>query len=83
MGDQSLIQSPRDIFLGYREGVKGYKLWEFEPKNILINCDIVFDEDHMLKAVPIKLKTQFWWHSYQIDDLLKGRGNKETIEFSC
>lgn len=43
--------------MGYGDGVKGYKLWDLEVKKIMVIHDVVFDEDHMLKAIPIKLKT--------------------------
>lgn len=37
------------IFIGYLEGVKGYKLWCLEPghKKCLISRDVVFDEHEM------------------------------------
>jgi len=37
------------IFIGYPEGVKGYKLWKMEPggSKIIISRDVTFDATHM------------------------------------
>jgi hypothetical protein len=32
------------IFIGYKDGVKGYKLWNPETKKIVYNRDVVFRE---------------------------------------
>lgn len=32
------------IFIGYKDGLKGYKLWNLETKNVLYNQDVVFRE---------------------------------------
>jgi hypothetical protein len=32
------------IFMGYKDGVKGYKLWNLETKNIVYSRDVVFRE---------------------------------------
>jgi hypothetical protein len=43
-------RSKKCIFLGYADGVKGYRLWCFDPKSpkFIINKDVVFDESTML-----------------------------------
>jgi len=38
------------VFIGYPEGVKGYKLWKLESgggSKVLISRDVTFDETHM------------------------------------
>ena len=32
------------VFLGYPQGVKGYKIWLIDDKKIVINWDVVFKE---------------------------------------
>jgi hypothetical protein len=32
------------IFIGYKDGVKGYKIWNPENKNIVYSWDVVFKE---------------------------------------
>ncbi|KAH9658981.1 hypothetical protein KPL70_023688 [Citrus sinensis] len=51
---------PRAIkgyFLGYPEGIKGFKIWTLsgKPSRILISRDVTFDEEHMLQS---KVKTE-------------------------
>ncbi|KAJ9566010.1 hypothetical protein OSB04_001976 [Centaurea solstitialis] len=46
---------PRAIkcnFLGYKDGVKGFRLWCPETKKILISRDVTFDESSMLSDSP-------------------------------
>ena len=42
-------KSRKCIFLGYAQGVKGYRLWDPVAKKKVISNDVVFDEAHMLK----------------------------------
>ena len=37
------------VFLGYPEGVKGYKLWNLEDQKNIISRDVIFDEKTMYK----------------------------------
>jgi hypothetical protein len=36
------------VFLGYKPGVKGYKLWSSELKKVIISKDVTFDETFMI-----------------------------------
>jgi len=36
------------IFLGYKSGVKGYKLWNPQTKKVVISRNIIFNESAML-----------------------------------
>ncbi|KAG8482498.1 hypothetical protein CXB51_024223 [Gossypium anomalum] len=52
-------RSIKCIFLGYKTGVKGYKLWCPENRKVVISRDVVFDEllcylTYLLKTLPIK-----------------------------
>ena len=42
------------IFLGYKYGVKGYKLWCPETKKLVISRDVIFDETSMIQALAPK-----------------------------
>ena len=42
-------KSEKCIFVGYKDGIKGYKLWNLETKNIVYNQDVVCRE---VKYVP-------------------------------
>jgi hypothetical protein len=37
-------------FLEYRKGVKGYKFWDPKVNKTVINRDVVFDGNFMLKS---------------------------------
>ena len=41
----------KGYFIGYLEGIKGYKIWciDGKPSRTLINRDVVFDEEAMLQ----------------------------------
>jgi hypothetical protein len=42
-------RSVKCIFLGYKSGVKGYKLWNPETRKIVISRNVVFNEHAMLQ----------------------------------
>ena len=42
------------IFLGYKSGVKGYKLWCPETKKLVISRDVIFYEASMIKVLAPK-----------------------------
>ena len=37
-------KSERCIFIGYKDGLKGYKLWNPETRKVVYNRDVVFRE---------------------------------------
>lgn len=41
----------QSLFIGYPEGVKGYKIWctNLSPPRCLISRDVVFNEDQLLR----------------------------------
>uniref|UniRef100_A0A2N9GEX0 Integrase catalytic domain-containing protein n=1 Tax=Fagus sylvatica TaxID=28930 RepID=A0A2N9GEX0_FAGSY len=43
-------KSKKCIFLGFKKGVKGYKLWDPIAQKVVISRDVVFDEKSMTKA---------------------------------
>jgi hypothetical protein len=43
-------KSKKCIFLGFKKGVKGYKLWDPVAQKVVISRDVVFDEKLMTKA---------------------------------
>ncbi|WVZ05356.1 hypothetical protein V8G54_018702 [Vigna mungo] len=47
-GDKLDSQAAKCIFLGYAEGVKGYRLWRLDsPSKLIISRDVIFDETRM------------------------------------
>ncbi|KAH9714714.1 Integrase catalytic domain-containing protein [Citrus sinensis] len=40
----------KDIFTGFKGGVKGFKLWDLEDKKFVYSRDVTFDEVSMIKA---------------------------------
>ena len=42
------------IFLGYKSGVKGYKLWCLETKKLVISKDFIFDETSIIQVLAPK-----------------------------
>lgn len=47
MGEKRLkldVKSRQCIFIGCKQGLKGYKLWGSTLKNVVISWDVVFDE---------------------------------------
>ncbi|KAG8481120.1 hypothetical protein CXB51_025896 [Gossypium anomalum] len=47
-------RSIKYVFLGYKAGVKGYKLWCPENRKVVISRDVVFDETAMLPNLSLK-----------------------------
>lgn len=41
--------SKKAIFLGFRPGVKNYKLWDPKDRKIVVSKDAIFNENLMLK----------------------------------
>ena len=37
------------VFLGFKRGVKGYKLWDSKYKKLVVTRDVTFDETSMMK----------------------------------
>jgi hypothetical protein len=40
-------KSRKYVFLGYADGVKGYRLWDPTAHKVVINRDVIFAEDKM------------------------------------
>ncbi|KAG8474336.1 hypothetical protein CXB51_034001 [Gossypium anomalum] len=47
-------RSIKCVFLGYKAGIKGYKLWCPENRKVVISRDVVFDETAMLPNLSLK-----------------------------
>ncbi|KAG8503196.1 hypothetical protein CXB51_001204 [Gossypium anomalum] len=47
-------RSIKCVFLGYKVGAKGYKLWCPENRKVVISRDVVFDETAMLPNLSLK-----------------------------
>ena len=51
-------KSKKCIFLGFKKGVKCYKLWDPMAQNVVISRDVVFDKKSMIKAFRKKEESQ-------------------------
>ena len=47
-------KSKKGIFLGFKKGVKGYKLWDPMAQKVVISRDVVFDENSKIKVLERK-----------------------------
>ncbi|KAG8482631.1 hypothetical protein CXB51_024131 [Gossypium anomalum] len=47
-------RSIKCVFIGYKAGVKGYKLWCPENRKVVISRDVIFDEIAMLPNLSLK-----------------------------
>ena len=66
-------KSQKLVFVGYGDGVKGYRLWNPTAHKIIINRDVIFDETSLMKSdgknvlkqvdVPQSQQVQFDIHS--------------------
>ncbi|KAH9689071.1 hypothetical protein KPL70_015335 [Citrus sinensis] len=43
-------RAKKTIFVGFKGGVKGFKLWDLEDKKFMCSKDVTFDEASMIKA---------------------------------
>ena len=66
----------RCIFLGYQDGVKGFRLWDQESKKLLISRDVVFDESKMPYAAD---KIQAENKESELEVELMNRADSEPI----
>ena len=49
----------RLIFVGYGDGIKGYRLWDHTTHNITINRYVIFDESSLIKSnVDVQMKQE-------------------------
>ncbi|KAG8498267.1 hypothetical protein CXB51_007036 [Gossypium anomalum] len=48
------LRSIKCVFLGYKAGVKGYKLWCPKNRKVVISRDVAFDETAMLPNISLK-----------------------------
>lgn len=44
------LKALKGLFVGYLNGVKGYKIWCKQPKECIINKDVIFNEATMVMA---------------------------------
>ena len=48
-------RAQKAVFLGYPQGVKGYKLWLIDDKKVVINRDVVFKESEYYVPSQVKI----------------------------
>ena len=56
------------IFVGFKGGVKGFKLWDLEDKKFVCSRDVTFDEASMMKASMMKASMMKASSSQQVEN---------------
>ncbi|KAI9162288.1 hypothetical protein LWI28_025807 [Acer negundo] len=51
-------RAKKAVFVGFSEGVKGFRLWNSESKKIILSRDVTFDESAMLKQTLQDIKNE-------------------------
>ena len=49
--DKLDLRARKGIFMGFKKGVKGYKIWDQKDKKFILRRDITFDEVLMMKLI--------------------------------
>ncbi|KAI9160502.1 hypothetical protein LWI28_008739 [Acer negundo] len=52
------LRAKKAVFVGFSEGVKGFRLWNSESKKIILSRDVTFDESAMLKQTLQDIKNE-------------------------
>jgi len=45
----------KGVFVEFRKGIKGYKIWDLKDKKFILSRDATFDEDSMMKPMDSQL----------------------------
>ncbi len=64
------------IFLGYKSGVKGYKLWNPATQKVVISRNIVFNESAMLPNAPVQSQQS---SSVQVEHFINAESTPDTV----
>src|SRR5947207_4662655 len=75
------------IFLGYKSGVKGYKLWNPQTKKVVISRNIIFNEsamlhDNLATNTPIENTSVQVEHSIDSDHILENENSEVDVDSS-
>ena len=49
--DKLNLGGRRCVFVGFKKGVKGYKIWDPKDKKFSLSRDVIFDETSILKPI--------------------------------
>ena len=39
------------VFVGFKKGIKGYKVWDLKNRKFMLDRDVMFDEALMVKPI--------------------------------
>jgi len=45
------LRAKKVVFVGFKKGVKGYKIWDAKDKKFILSRDVTFDEALMVKPI--------------------------------
>ncbi|RZB99644.1 Callose synthase 7 isoform B [Glycine soja] len=78
-------RSRKGLFMGYGDGVKGYRIWSPSERKVLLSRDVIFDESHLLHPkIEVPIAGTQSCHSPQEKDVesttkdSKKRGHTDT-----
>ncbi|GJW20938.1 retrovirus-related pol polyprotein from transposon TNT 1-94 [Tanacetum coccineum] len=49
----------KGIFMGYGDGVKGYRIWSPSERRVILSRDVTFDEDNLFRLKPDSVESKF------------------------
>ena len=67
-------RTKKGVFLGYPQGVKGYRIWSLEDKKIIVSRNVVFHEAVMFKDIEKSEES-----SLRVSDREKGKQKRVTF----
>ncbi|KAH9689155.1 Integrase catalytic domain-containing protein [Citrus sinensis] len=76
-------RATKTIFVGFKGGVKGFKLWDLEDKKFMCSKDVTFDEASMIEASMIKASSSQQLKTHRVEEEVVSSDvpqNEETID---
>ena len=74
------------VFMGYGDGVKGYRVWSPSEKRVVMSRNVVFDESSMLKASAESIseaEQEDFDKQVELQDVQSGEHYRPTTDDQC
>lgn len=74
-------RSKKGLFMGYGDGVKGYRIWSPSEKKVILSRDVIFDESPMLQPkLEVSISRKEDKISKQVEDeSIASKGEEEEM----